>query len=229
MGNQAKQSNTADSRCRYLHDSGVSWLDDAISQFSYVIKLEESYSSGYSFRAEAEMEKVEGGDLAMGDSDTLADYLVWGVQNYPADNYDLILWDHAGGPANGFAYDMHDLNGVGMMPFSGIVDALTNNVLRNTDDPGALREFDLIDFDACQMNTVELNLALADLTDYYIASAENEPGYGQEYSGWLNLIGEDPEVNTFDLGKRIVDDFNAFYEGGPGEGQEGTLARLRAP
>ena len=31
MGNQAKQSNTADSRCRYLHDSGVSWLDDAIS------------------------------------------------------------------------------------------------------------------------------------------------------------------------------------------------------
>ena len=32
-------------------------LDDAIAQFSYVIKLEESYSSGYSFRAEAEMEK----------------------------------------------------------------------------------------------------------------------------------------------------------------------------
>ena len=32
-------------------------LDDAISQFSYVIKLEDQYSSGYSFRAEAELKK----------------------------------------------------------------------------------------------------------------------------------------------------------------------------
>lgn len=31
--------------------------DDAISQFNYVVKLDESYSSGYSFRAEAELEK----------------------------------------------------------------------------------------------------------------------------------------------------------------------------
>lgn len=31
--------------------------DDAISQFNYVVKLDESYSSGYSFRAEAELGK----------------------------------------------------------------------------------------------------------------------------------------------------------------------------
>jgi clan AA aspartic protease (TIGR02281 family) len=31
--------------------------DDAIAQFNYVIKLDEKYSSGYSFRAEAELEK----------------------------------------------------------------------------------------------------------------------------------------------------------------------------
>ena len=32
-------------------------LDDAISQFNHVIKLEDKYSSGYAFRAEAELEK----------------------------------------------------------------------------------------------------------------------------------------------------------------------------
>ena len=31
--------------------------DDAISQFNYAVKLDENYSSGYSFRAEAELEK----------------------------------------------------------------------------------------------------------------------------------------------------------------------------
>ena len=47
-------------------------------------------------------------DELMSDPDTLRAFINYGVQNYPADNYDLILWDHAGGPANGFAYDMHD-------------------------------------------------------------------------------------------------------------------------
>ena len=37
-----------------------------------------------------------------------------------------------------------------------------------------------IDFDACVMNCVEYNLMFSDCTDYYIASPESEPGYGQD-------------------------------------------------
>lgn len=41
------------------------------------------------------------------------------------------------------------------------------------------RKFVIIDFDACMMNSVEMDLVLADYTDYYIASPELEPGYGR--------------------------------------------------
>ena len=61
------------------------------------------------------------------------------------------------------------------------------------------------------MGSVELDLMLADYADYYIASPEIEPGYGQEYSGWLNLVGTDPNVDTFELGRKIVGDYISFY------------------
>ncbi len=37
-------------------------------------------------------------------------------------------------------------------------------------------------FDACLMNTVELNLAVNGYTDCYVASAQTEPGMGQDYT-----------------------------------------------
>ena len=80
------------------------------------------------------------------------------------------------------------------------------------------------------MNSVELALAMADYTDYYIASAETEPGFGQyygpraerdgkQYKGWLDELGDpkkdktyNGEDGTYKLGKVIVDDFYNFYE-----------------
>ncbi len=87
-------------------------------------------------------------------------------------------------------------------------------------------KFDLVDFDSCLMSSIELDLVLADYTDYYIASPETEPGYGQYYTGWLDMLGaaENHEVDTFELGKKNVDDFVDFYDKGEGKGQQGILA-----
>ena len=107
------------------------------------------------------------------------------------------------------------------MSFAEIIDALyDNNVVKG----GGI--FDFVDFDACLMNGVELDLALTGCTKYYIASPETEPGYGQNYEGWLNALGKDPDMDAFALGKLIVDDFTAFYdkEDGDGASQDGTLA-----
>ena len=37
----------------------------------------------------------------MGDSNTLADFLNWGVSNYPAAHMGLVLWNHGGGSISG--------------------------------------------------------------------------------------------------------------------------------
>ena len=160
---------------------------------------------------------VSGWNELMTDPETLKAFINYSVEKYPAEKYDLILWDHGGGPDTGFGIDMHEPWG-DSMSFAGLVDALSDNAV--TRGGG---KFDFIDFDACLMGSAELLLGLADYMDYYISSPETEPGYGQDYTGWLNALGKDPGMNGFDLGKIVVDDFISFYTDGEGAGQSGTL------
>ena len=158
----------------------------------------------------------------MSDPEVLKAFINFCAENYPAENYDLILWDHGGGPMGGFGNDENDPNGgLTSMSFPELTDALYDNDVVNGGG-----KFDFIDFDACLMNSVELDLTLAGCTHYYIASPETEPGYGQDFEGWLNALGKDPYMDTMDLGRIIVDDFTAFYDKSEGDGssQDGTLA-----
>ena len=165
-------------------------------------------------------------DELMSDPKTLKAFIDYGVANFPAKKYDLILWDHGGGPVNGYGIDLfgfdEETEDYKVMSFAEIVDAISDNAVTRTGD-----KFDFIDFDACLMSTIEIDLALAGYTNYYIASAETEPGYGQDYTGWLNALGENSQIDTFTLGKKIVDDHVNYYDGNsdsPGFGMSGTLA-----
>ena len=40
-------------------------------------------------------------EVNMGDPQVLADFLAWGINNYPANHYALILWDHGAGWKHG--------------------------------------------------------------------------------------------------------------------------------
>ena len=46
------------------------------------------------------------------------------------------------------------------------------------------------------------------------------------YTGWLDELGKNPDMDTFEIGKIIVDDFIKFYdkEEGDGSSQEGTFS-----
>lgn len=157
-------------------------------------------------------------DELMTDPEVLKAFIDYGVKNYPADKYDLILWDHGGGPTSGFGQDQH-AKMPEAMPLNNIIDAVSDNEVIRT-----AGKFDFIDFDACLMSSVELVLSLTDYADFYIASPETEPGYGQPYDGWLTKLGEDPAYDTYKLGKMIVDDFIQFYDEGEGQGANGTLS-----
>ena len=155
-------------------------------------------------------------DELTSDPETLRAFINYCVDNFPAEKYDLIAWDHGGGPLSGFANDEFKEGSV--MGFEQIVDALKTNKVT------ADGKFDFVDFDTCLLGSSEMALAFADYTDYYIASAELEPGTGQDYK-WLTDLGADPKMDTFALGKKIVDYYVSFYEpeGGDVRGS-GTLA-----
>ncbi len=136
------------------------------------------------------------GDKAMTDPNTLSSFIKWTAQNYPANRYELIMWDHGGGSVSGYGYDeIHKSSG--SMSLSGINKALK--------DAGIT--FDMIGFDACLMSTAETALMLDPYADYLVASEETEPGIGWFYTNWLTKLGANTSMSTLELGKNIIDDY----------------------
>lgn len=154
----------------------------------------------------------------LSEGETLRGFIDYAARKYPAQIYDLILWDHGGGPQYGFGMDDHDPNG-GIMSVGSIAKALKTSIVDR---------FDFVNFDACLMSSVEIVASLSEYADYLILSAETEPGYGQEYTTWLNALAKDPAMNGFDLSRLVVDAYVAFYENTEtdGYGQAGTLAAI---
>ena len=144
-------------------------------------------------------------DELMTDPDTLKAFINYAADRYPAVKYDLILCDHGGGVKEGFGSDDHDTDG-SPMRFAEIINAIADNKVTKSGT-----KFDIVNFDACIMGCTEYSLALNDYADYYIASPHTIPSNGQYYMNWLNKLGEQPQINGYELGKIIVDDFYDYY------------------
>ncbi len=136
------------------------------------------------------------GSGSMTDPATLTSFIKFCAQNYSANRYELILWDHGGGSVSGYGYDQKNTRS-GSMTLAGINTALKN----------AGMKFDFIGFDACLMATVETGLMLSEYADYMIASEETEPGIGWYYTNWLTAFAANTSMPTIDVGQKIVDDF----------------------
>ncbi len=138
----------------------------------------------------------DGGNASMTSPATLASFIKYGKENFPANRMCLIFWDHGGGSVSGYGYD--ERYGQGQtMTLAGINEALKNGGVK----------FDFIGFDTCLMATVENGLMLSQYADYMIASEETEPGVGWYYTNWLNKISSNSSLSTIQIGKTIVDDF----------------------
>lgn len=152
------------------------------------------------------------GDVSMTNPQTLARFIRWCEEHYPANRRQLIFWDHGGGSVSGYGYDQKYPKS-GSMSLAGINQALK--------DGGTT--FDFIGFDACLMATMENALMLSQYGDYMIASEETEPGYGWYYTDWLTKLSENPSMPTLEVGKRIADDFVRFCTQ-KGQGSNTTLS-----
>lgn len=121
----------------------------------------------------------ENPDLNMGLSSTLSDFLIWGTENYPAETYSLILWDHGGGSLGGVCYDENHRN-----------DTLD---LKELDTALSVADvfFDFIGFDACLMATYETACIVKKYAANMVASQELEPAGGWDYISLVRNLGKE--------------------------------------
>jgi hypothetical protein len=106
------------------------------------------------------------------------------------------LWSHGG------AY-------MGVGPDTNHVAASAPGMLSLDEIQGALVKTgfkaDVVGFDACLMGNLEVAERVKNHFDYMVASEENEPSHGWDYSLIVQAMGRTPMASALDFGKRIVD------------------------
>ena len=149
--------------------------------------------------------------MNMGDGETLASFLRFGMDYAPAEEYALILWDHGGGPLDGLCWD--EQYAADHLSLPELAGALNTCGLKD-------RRLGWIGFDACLMSSMEVAFAMSPFADYIVSSQAEEPASGWNYA-FLQGLGQD--ASPEETGRRIVD---AYFEVQPDAARDLTLACL---
>ena len=130
------------------------------------------------------------GETNTGDPTVLEDFLTWGMRNFPARRYALVLWNHGSGIYDNFSSTGKAASKGLLSPSPAVAvddtsgkDALTTReyalALERAAQAG--KPLELVCFDACYMAMAEVAAELAPFTRYLVASEEAVPGNGLDY------------------------------------------------
>ncbi|MBE9145418.1 pre-peptidase C-terminal domain-containing protein [Planktothrix mougeotii] len=141
------------------------------------------------------------GELNMGDPQTLTDFIQWGKNNYAAQNYAVVVWDHGGG-RSGVAWD--ETSGNANLSVSELTSAISNAGLGDS--------LQVVGLDACLMALTEATYDLKNLTDVFVGAQNPEPGDGWDYAGWFQRLADGGgRLDAEQMGGAIVDAYGEFY------------------
>jgi len=152
------------------------------------------------------------GNVNSGDPDTLVNFVKWGMTNYPANKYAIILWNHgAGWRAKGtragaikaICYDQEYEDWISeyelRQAFSQIREEYGKKV-------------ELIGMDACLMGMLEVGYDIQDAGKWFCASCETVPETGWPYHHFLADLREDPSMSGQNLASTIVTRYKMSYD-----------------
>jgi hypothetical protein len=140
------------------------------------------------------------GNVNMTDPNQLKAFIQWAKQNYPANHYLLVLWNHGGG-YTGLIQDQTSA-GSDLMSLDEMRAGLTG-----------VGPMDVVDFDMCLMAGYETLVKLSGLTDYAVFSEEVVPGEGNPYTSIIDGIQAAPTMDGRALAGMLVDRFDGYYQG----------------
>jgi hypothetical protein len=137
------------------------------------------------------------GQVNMGDPTQLTKFIEWGVQNYPANHYLLILYDHGSG-LYGLCYDQTANCSISI---DGLGSALANTGTR----------MDVLALDACLMDQEDIIPQVEPNCNVFVGSEVLEPCPGFSGLGWLADLAAGPSMTAAHLGADIVEKYGAQY------------------
>jgi alpha-tubulin suppressor-like RCC1 family protein len=163
------------------------------------------------------------GEVNMGDPQTLTDFIVWGVEEYPAENVALILWDHgdgwrvqpdaegAGVAAQGKLapqWIADDITSGDRLTLKELESALEDAVANWTHDNDYV---DIIGMDACLMGMLEVAAAVESYASYMVTSEDEIQPEGWPYTAIMEWLEENPTVNAKSFAIQMVNEFGNYY------------------
>ncbi len=160
------------------------------------------------------------GEVNMADPQSLIDFFEWGVDNYPADRYLFVIWDHGTGwfktavSRNGGDDSKAVLQDDTSMDFlyytEGDVTAALNGMYSYLG-----RKLDIIGFDVCFNQMAENLNYITPFADYVIGSEDTVWGDGWSYWYFLDYIRANAgNVDAEEVAQKIIE---AYSQGDNGD------------
>lgn len=106
------------------------------------------------------------GDVDMGSAQHLEEFLEWGMKEYPAEHYAVVLWNHGAGFKGILTDDEHQ----SIVTTQQLADTL-ESVGRKMNS-----KIEVVNFNACLMNQAEVAYEIRNGADYAVGSQEVEAG-----------------------------------------------------
>lgn len=151
------------------------------------------------------------GVIDSGDPATLTDFATWGVQEFPAERYALILWAHgnswhmtASPPPPNVSPDYDSGNAISVA--RGELAASLAPVAEAIGAP-----LDLLGMDACRMGSWEVGWVLAPYAETYVSSQATVATTGWPYDSLADLLVDDPQLDGRALGDAITTAYFAAF------------------
>lgn len=157
------------------------------------------------------------GEVNMGDPDTLIDFVTWAKNDYPAEHYLLVLWDHGSGwkapvsePVKSVCTDDTSNDSLSMRDLRTALESVTSS--------GGC-PLDIVGFDACLMGMLEVDYDIMPYAHYRVGSQEVEPFDGWDYIALMTYLNQNSAAPPAAVAREIVRGYMAFYGKSGGETQ----------
>jgi hypothetical protein len=157
----------------------------------------------------------------MGNPDSLVDFALWAIQNYPAKHYFIDIWNHGGG------WHYQDFDPSTKLPPSIVYDNISwDDYSGNSINTPQLGEamakiakaighpVDLYGSDACLMAMPDIAYQMKDSVDTFVGSEETEPGLGWPYQDLLGEWSKLEDASAEDVAKILTKVYVKSYQGG---------------
>jgi len=157
---------------------------------------------------QVELKKFD--NLNTGDPEVLTDFILFSLSRYKPENIILGLWGHGdgrnfkGSDGKGVCFDETSID---YLTIKEIKESLRNVFNKKN------RKIDIVFFDACFMQTVEVSYELREYVDYVIASQAYVPLDGFPYDVILKNISPE-KLSILETGKEIVKSYFDSYNNG---------------